>query len=110
MINKKCKKCNTSISKISNFWDIFTLKSGRIIECPTCQTRYQTNKTIRIFGKIYNNFSTQFPILFLVIVFSLYGLGLNLGGEAWLYSIGIYFFIELIVMMIIPLKEINDEK
>jgi len=108
MLSKKCKKCNTPIQKISNFFDIFTLKSGRIIKCPHCHTQYQTNKIIRVIGKIYNELLIQIPILIILIVLALDTLKFNLGGEVWLYSIVLYILMEFIIMSILPLKEIKN--
>ena len=106
----KCKVYGTDVKRLNGFEDIFTLKSGRIIECAQCKTLYQVPKIYWFVGKIYDLLTLWGFISFWIIVFLLNELHFNLGGEIYLYAAIIYISLEFIVMTILPIRKIKDNE
>ena len=107
LLYKKCEECGTKINKINIIWDIFNLKSGRLIICQKCGSKYNTLKIIQLFGKPYNWFIVWMLSILLIVRF-IDSFNLNLGIEIWFYSIIIYIILEYLVMSLLPLKRLND--
>lgn len=105
---KKCDVCNNKIKKMNSIWDIFDLKSGRILKCENCETEYNTLKIIQLIGKLYN-FLIVWTLSILLIVRFLDSFNLNLGIEVWFYVVFIYILIELIIMGLLPLKKLSSK-
>jgi len=101
---KKCEECKTKINKINSIWDIFNIKSGHIIICPKCGTKYNTLKIIQLFGKPYNWFIV-WMLSILLIVRVIDSFNFNLGIEIWFCAVVIYIIIEFIIMGLLPLKK-----
>ena len=111
LLNKVCNNCQYKIKKIKNmndFLDLFTLKEGREIKCPNCDAKYKTLKPVYYFGRIYNWFYLWVLSILFIISF-LYSFDSDLGIRAWLYAILIYVVIELIVFLLLPLKQIKKK-
>lgn len=105
---KKCEECGTNINKFQNLWNIYTLKAGTKLKCSNCGAEYKTNKIISIFSSLYSFFGPLICIFFIVIFLDKFQL--HLGIEVWLYAFVLYSFFELIVMLILPLRKIDNKK
>lgn len=105
LLYKKCEKCGIKINKINTIGDIFNLKSGRIIICTKCGSKYKTLKVIQLLGKLYNWFIIWMLSILLIVRF-IDSFNFNLGIEVWFYAIIIYIIIEFIIMGLLPLKKI----
>lgn len=111
LLNKTCTNCQYKIKKIKNmndFLDLFTLKEGREIKCPNCDVIYKTLKPFYYLGRIYNWFYLWvLSILFITVYIDTFGF--HLGIMSWIYAILIYVVIELIVFLLLPLKQIKKK-
>ena len=108
LFHKECELCGTQINKLQSWWNLYALKAGRKLKCPKCKTEYKTNKFISFLGQVYAFFGPLIAIFF--IVSFLDSFRLKLGGEVWLYAFIIYSVIELMVMVILPLKKIENKE
>jgi hypothetical protein len=102
----KCEKCGSKVRKIATFKDVFDIKEGKTISCLECNTGYAVNSIIATFFKTYYLFVWGIvPINFLIIA---YFLGIYFGVKGLLTltisSIIIYYVIEFILALLIPLK------
>lgn len=109
LLYKKCEVCGTKINKLQSIWNIYLLKTGRELKCPNCETLYKTEEGIYQIGGFYTRSGISLFVWLLMTHF-IDSFGLKLGGEVWLYSFIILSLLEFIIMLIIPLKKIEDEK
>jgi len=108
LLTKECEVCGTKINKLQKIWNIYALKAGKKIKCPKCITEYETYKIISLFGGLYSFFGPLIAILFIVTFIDSFNF--NLGVEVWLYAWIIYSIIELVIMIILPLKKVKEVK
>jgi hypothetical protein len=109
LLTKKCDVCGTKIKKLNHWWwDIFSLKEGRIIKCSKCGTEYNTLKIVQFFGRPYGWFYIwMLSILGLTLL--IWEFNKDLGGEVWFYAVAIYVAIEFFMMVLLPLKKIENK-
>ena len=111
---KKCEECETNINKLQSWWNIFLLKTGTKLKCSNCGTEYKTNKIISFFGNIYAWSGISLFVLFLCtsLFWEIFEKVFNkkFGGEMWIYTFIILSVIEFMVMVILPLKKIENKK
>lgn len=106
LLYKECEVCGAKINKFQSWWNIYALKAGKTIKCSKCNTDYTTNKFISLISKLYSFWG---PLIFVVFIVSfLDSFKFHLGGEVWLYAIILYNLIELLVMVVLPLKKIES--
>ena len=106
---KKCEECETNINKLQSWWNIFLLKTGTKLKCSNCGTEYKTNKIISFFSNLYLFFWIWIiPILLIVKFIDSFKLHLEI--EVWVYSFMLYSTFELIIMVFLPLKKIENKK
>ncbi|DAB32008.1 MAG TPA: hypothetical protein CFH79_06055 [Sulfurospirillum sp. UBA11407] len=108
LVYKKCDVCGTNINKLQSWWNIYMLKTGVKLKCPKCETEYKTNKFIGFIGSWYSFILWIIPIFF--IVHFLDSFNLHFGIEVWIYAVVLYSIIEFIVMVILPLKKIENKE
>ncbi len=109
LLTKKCEVCGAKINKLGSWLNIYLLKTGdKTIKCLKCGTEYKVNKIISFIGSFY---WWGGPWLFSILglVYFLDSFKLNLGGEVWLYAVVIYTTIEFMVMVLLPLKKIENK-
>lgn len=102
----KCEKCGSKVRKIATFKDVFDIKEGKSVSCLECNTDYTVNSSVATFFKTYYLFVWGIvPINFLIIA---YFLGIYFGVKGLLSltfsSVVIYYMIEFILALILPLK------
>ena len=108
LLYKKCDVCGTNINKLQSWWNIYMLKAGRKLKCPNCGSVYKTNKIISFIGSFYSFLAWIIPLLFISsFLDSFMHLGII---ENFLYTGILYSIIELIVMVILPLKKVEDKE
>lgn len=109
LLYKKCEVCGTDINKLQSWWNIYMLKTGAKLKCSNCGTEYKTNKVIRYIGSVYVWFWLWvLPIFYLVKFIDHFHL--DLGIEVWLYAICLYSLFELLLMVFLPLKKIENKE
>ncbi len=110
---KQCEVCGSKINKLQSLWNIFLLKTGEKLQCPHCNTQYKTHKVISFVGSLYTWGGAWVIVLFLFIptVWNKFESFFNrkFGGEIWLYGFIFYSLIELLIMVILPLKKVIEE-
>jgi hypothetical protein len=107
----KCENCGRRIKKLNHFKDIFSIKEGHLITCDTCKSNYQVHNGLTTLFKIYNTFMWGLmPLNFLIIAYVL-GVYFNVKGLFLLTSVSIfiYFTIELILTLFLPLKKVVNK-
>ena len=111
---KKCEVCGTQINKLQSWWNIYALKAGEKLKCPKCKTEYKTNKFISFFGSFYAYSGVSIFVLFVCtsVFWELFEklFQKKFGGEIWIYTFVILSLIELVVMVILPLKKIETKE
>lgn len=111
---KKCEECGTNINKFQNLWNIYTLKAGTKLKCSNCGSEYKTNKIISIFGAFYTYSGLSLLVLFIStsIFWDIFDklFKREFGGEMWFYTFIILSIIELLVVLILPLRKIDNKK
>lgn len=106
---KKCEICGNKINKLQNFWNIYTLKMGEVIQCKHCFTYYKTNKIIESFSSIYIN--TGIGVVFWFVMGICFAILLPITNQnvkfivALLFSFIILSFINFIIACVIPLRK-----
>ncbi len=104
---KECEECGTKINKLQNIWNMYLLKTGKEIQCPNCGSRHKTYKIISFIGLIYSGFFIWIlPILLLVSFIDSFHM--RLGVEVWLFALILYSVLELAVMVVLPLKKVEN--
>ncbi|WP_419773450.1 hypothetical protein [Halarcobacter sp.] len=104
LLNKKCDVCNTKINKLQNISNIYLLKTGVRLKCPTCGMEYKTSKVISIIGYFYIWSGVSLITLILVVSF-IDSFNYQFGIEVWLYGFILLSILEFIIMVTIPLKK-----
>lgn len=114
LFHKKCEECGTNINKLQSWWNIYYLKAGTKLKCSNCGTEYKTNKFISFLGNIYAWSGISLFVLFLCtsLFWEIFEKVFNkkFGGEMWIYTFIILSVIEFMVMVILPLKKIENKK
>lgn len=111
--NFKCKQCGNKIQKIQKITDIFNIKRGYPVICRNCGAEYAVNKYIGIVGNLYTymfigglSIFILFGIVYIIDSSKLAAFGI----EVWLLAIALYFFIEFLVAISLPLTKQKEHK
>lgn len=115
LLNFKCKKCGTKVSKIHTLKDIFLIKRGKVIECKQCSAQYSVPKIVQKIGSLYHylfigGFIAIIWLFLTVLLDNIFGKEIANAIGIWIWAISavIYVFIEAIIALLLPLKEISE--
>ena len=111
---KKCEVCGTQINKLQKWRNIYTLKTGNKLKCPKCGTEYKINDFMGFIGSFYA-YTGLSIIVFLMCALAFRPLfekvlQRKVGDEIWIYTFVIFLLIELAIMVILPLRKIENKK
>lgn len=109
LLTKKCENCGTKINKLYDKKNIILLKIGLgSMECPRCSTKYTVSK---ILAWIFMCYTCGYGwVISLFLLATAYNIsGVTSGNEVWFFVLPTYFIIEFIIMLLIPLKPIEEE-
>lgn len=107
---KKCEVCGTDINKLQHWFNIYLLKTGIELTCPSCGTEYKTNKVISIIGYFYTWSGVSLFVLLWSTVMLDKLFKKDFGIEAWIYAFIILSIINFLIMLILPLNKVEDKK
>jgi len=112
-LTKNCEVCGTKISKLQSIWNIYLLKTGVSIKCPNCNSEYKTYKVISFFGDFYTGGASF--LVFIIVLPTFWSFFENifnskLGIEVLVYTFVALSLVEFVIMLIIPLKKIDNTK
>lgn len=113
LLNFKCQQCGNKVQKIQKIADIFNIKRGYPVTCKNCGAKYSVNKYIGIVGNLYTYMFIGGLSVFILfgIVYMIDNLKLaTFGIVVWLLAIALYFFIEFLVAISLPLKKQKEYK
>lgn len=105
----ECEVCKTRVKKIQKFSDVFNIKKGQLVCCPQCNDEYGVNVYVAKIFKMYYTFLWGIaPMNFLIIIYIL-GVYLHIKGLFTLIfmSVIIYYIIEIIITLFLPLHRIK---